>query len=165
MFSQPALEPKEILPISELIGKVLRKVESKLPYYIRIEQDVQPGQMIRCHVQQITLVCVQVISNAIDALESKHDKKREIIGISTSEEGSGKEIFSRISIANSGPPIPEEEIKQIFDPFFSSRQDSSKKGMGMSLSYMIVKEHGGRIEIHNDDGGMVRFDILIPLSD
>lgn len=85
--------------------------------------------------KHLRLVFKHIIRNAIDALESQEEKKREA--------------------------IPEESLKHIFDPFFSSRDVGEGIGLGMSLSYMIIKKHGGNMEVKNEMG-RVSFDVLMP---
>ena len=61
-------------------------------------------------------------------------------------------------------PSLEKDLKQIFDPFFSSREAGKGIGLGMSISYMIVREHGGRIEVSSNKDGMVVFDVWLPFG-
>ena len=53
------------------------------------------------------------------------------------------------------------DLKKIYDPFFTIKENSTGKGLGMSISYMIVKEHNGWIEARND-GEWVIFDVILP---
>ena len=94
-------------------------------------------------------------------LETKEKGGRETIEITAARESRDRKPYTRISFCNSGPAIPEEDLKHIFDPFFSSREAGEGLGLGMSLSYMIIKEHGGKLEVKNQPG-IVRFDIFLP---
>ena len=162
-FANPEQGIRKETNLAQLLQKTLSSIESKLPYYIHLESDVPQSQMIWCNEQQMRLVFSHILRNAIDAFESSHGRERELIRIESSEEARERNTFSRISFSNSGPAIPEEDMKHIFDPFFSSREVGKGVGLGMSLSYRIVKEHGGNIEATNQEG-MVRFDVFLPIG-
>ncbi len=161
-FANPEVSQEKVeVNLDHLLQSALKSIESKLPYYIHLISDVPKDLKVLCHEQQLRLVFTHIIRNAIDALESQEEKKREAIYISATRESHDRKPYTRISISNSGPAIPEESLKHIFDPFFSSREAGEGLGLGMSLSYMIIKEHGGNMEVKNEIG-RVRFDVLMP---
>ncbi len=70
-----------------------------------------------------------------------------------------------VEFADTGHGIPEEQLEKIFDPFFSARPDGGGTGLGLSISYMIVQNHGGRIEVESTvDKGSI-FKVIIPVQD
>ena len=70
-----------------------------------------------------------------------------------------------VEFADTGHGISEEYLDKIFDPFFSARPDGGGTGLGLSISYMIVQNHGGRIEVESTvDKGSV-FKVMIPVRD
>jgi signal transduction histidine kinase len=161
-FAHPETQKeKEELDLKTLIQSVLNGIESRLPYYINLTTDLQNDLKVLGHEQQLKLVFTHILRNAIDALESKKKEGRETIEISAARESHNRKPYNRISICNSGPGIPEKDLKQIFDPFFSSREAGEGIGLGLSLSYMIIKEHGGKLEVKNQSG-VVRFDVFLP---
>ncbi len=161
-FAHPKTkQEREEINIERLISTVLRSIESRLPYYIDLTTDIQKDLKVRGHEQQLKLVFTHILRNAIDALESKEKGGRETIDISAARESRSRRPYIRISFCNSGPAIPDEDLKHIFDPFFSSREAGEGIGLGMSLSYMIIKEHGGKLEVKNQSG-IVRFDVFLP---
>ena len=144
-----------------LLQSVVRSFELRLPYYIDLTLDLEKGLKILCHEQELKLVFTHILRNAIDALETKEKGERETIAVSTARESHNRKPYFRISFSNSGPAIPDKDLKHIFDPFFTSREAGEGIGLGMSLSYMIIKEHGGKMEVKNQSG-LVRFDIFFP---
>jgi signal transduction histidine kinase len=162
-FSNPDKPEKKSIALKMLLQKSLSAVEARLPYYIKLQLRVNDSQHILCHEQQMRLVFSHILRNAIDALESKENRDREFIEITASEEKINRHPYSRITFRNSGPAIPEQDLHHIFDPFFSSRETGEGVGMGMSLSYMMVREHKGKLEVTNENGA-VRFDVLLPLK-
>ena len=161
-FSNPGVKQKMLeVNLESIIQSVLRSIESKLPYNISLSTKIPGNLKVFCHEQQIRLVFTHIIRNAIDAFETKEDNQRESLEIIASRESINRHPFSKISFFNSGPTIPEDSLKHIFDPFFSSRDVGEGEGLGMALSYMIIKEHGGKMEVSNEDG-KVRFDVFLP---
>ena len=68
-----------------------------------------------------------------------------------------------IEICNSGPGIPDQIISHIFDPFFTTKDPGEGSGLGLSISYSLIQEHNGIIEVHNVPDG-VCFVIRLPVS-
>lgn len=161
-FANPRVDQeREEVDLDDLLQSVLISIESRLPYYINLTTDIQKDLKVLCREQQLKLVFAYILRNAIDALETKEKGGRESIEIKAVRESRDRKPYTIISFSNSGPAIPEADLKHIFDPFFSSREAGDGLGLGMSLSYMIIKEHGGKLEVKNQPG-IVRFDILLP---
>jgi len=161
LFSKPDLYPPTRVKVKDLIHKSMKGIEARIPHYIYIRIQIPEHLSLRCQETQIRMVCSHILRNAIDAIESKEHRGDEFIEITASPDHHGKEGMLRISFCNSGPPIPEGDLKRIFDPFFTSRDAGEGTGMGMSLSYMIVREHGGRIEVKHA-AEKVCFDLFLP---
>jgi signal transduction histidine kinase len=67
----------------------------------------------------------------------------------------------RIDVLDTGPGIPAEYLDQVFDPFFSTRKEGQGTGLGLSVSYNIIKKNGGRMEVHSPPGQGARFSIFL----
>ncbi|MCK4746207.1 MAG: GHKL domain-containing protein [Bacteroidales bacterium] len=163
-FAHPGIKNKQETDLEKLVYAALKRTESRMPYYVTLTKEIPGDLKVWCHEKQFGLVLTHILRNAIDALDTKQDKDRKTIGIMAREEKIDRRLFTRISISNSGPAIPEKDLKQIFDPFFSSREAGKGIGLGMSISYMIVREHGGRIEVSSNKDGMVVFDVWLPFG-
>ncbi len=76
-------------------------------------------------------------------------------------------IRDRIEIAmrDTGPGIPEKDIKRIFDPFFTTKPPGEGTGLGLSVSYSVAKNHGGDLTARNVPGGGVEFILGIPVTE
>jgi len=67
-----------------------------------------------------------------------------------------------VSLADTGHGIPEEHLDKIFDPFFTTRAEGGGTGLGLSISFMIVQNHGGRIEAESTVGEGTTFRVSLP---
>jgi len=161
LFANPGKAIKQDHDLDQLLYSVFLSVEKKLPSHINLTRDIPPGFVIHCYAEQLQQVFIHILRNAIEAIEAVDERKQRKIHISAEETQRNKTQVSCISISNNGPAIPEEEIGKIFDPFYTSKEAGKGKGLGMSMSYMIVKEHRGWIEARNE-GDHVVFDVLIP---
>jgi PAS domain S-box-containing protein len=145
---------------------------------------------VDCYAGQLNQVFMNLISNAIDALEEYNSKRspeeinrdRSKITISTSlknEQGSIKNEFDFINpslvnlapstviirISDNGPGIPEAIQQRIFDPFFTTKPVGQGTGLGLSISYQVVVErHGGQLKCVSTPGKGTEFIVEIPLQ-
>ncbi|WP_051470044.1 PAS domain-containing sensor histidine kinase [Fischerella sp. PCC 9605] len=128
---------------------------------------------VECYAGQINQVFMNILTNAIDALEeslvnshlSLVDKKGQRttpqIRICTLLTTNNK---VKIKIADNGPGIPETVKQRLFDPFFTTKPIGKGTGMGLSISYQIITErHGGSLECISQPGSGAEFVISIPL--
>jgi signal transduction histidine kinase len=70
--------------------------------------------------------------------------------------------YLSFTIEDTGPGIPEEIQHKIFEPFFSTKEVGKGTGLGLAVSYAIIKRHGGRIEVQSESGRGARFTVLLP---
>jgi len=160
-FANPGLEDLVELDLEKLFYEVLVSIEKKVPYNITIHKKINPGTRVRCYKEQLQQVFINIISNAVEVIEETHSGDHKRIEIAASETKRNGSPVSQITISNNGPPIPPKDLKKIFDPFFTLNKTGKGKGLGMAISYMIVKEHNGWIKVRNRSGFVV-FDIYLP---
>jgi signal transduction histidine kinase len=104
----------------------------------------------------------QVIMNLlINASESFIDSISGIINIETNL-NNNNEI--EIIISDNGIGIPENNLNNIFDPFFSTKNDIGGLGLGLFIAYGIIKEHNGTIEVESKVGEGATFKIILPIT-
>jgi PAS domain S-box-containing protein len=129
--------------------------------------------LVECYPGQLNQVFMNILTNAIDALEesfannfqSMTDEERQLASL---EIRIHTKIISdnqvTIHIADNGPGIPESVQKRIFDPFFTTKPVGKGTGMGLSISYQIVTErHGGSLKFISQPGQGTEFLVTIPL--
>ena len=160
-FSNPGKAHKLEHDLNKLLYTVLLSIEKKIPYYIKLRKNIPDGTKIYCYDEQLQQVFTQILLNAIQVLEESQGDKQKDIDISFSEVKKEDKVLSYISFSNNGPPIPEDEIKLIYDPFYTINNAGTGKGLGMAISYMIMQEHQGWIEARNENDQVI-FDVILP---
>jgi signal transduction histidine kinase len=136
----------------------------------RLKQGIQvikqygklPG--VECSPAQLNQVFMNVIGNAIDALEEvkKGDKGYSpTIWISTEVTADNTVT---VKIRDNGPGIAPGCAQQIFDPFFTTKSIGKGTGLGLAISYQIVAKHHGKIEVNSQIGQGTEFVITLPVA-
>ncbi len=105
---------------------------------------------------QIVQVFLNILMNAADAVEGK----RKEVTIKTSSDGS----LLKIEFEDSGKGIPAEYLTKIFDPFFTTKRPGEGTGLGLWVSYGIVKNFGGDIQVESQPGRGSTFTVLLPIT-
>ena len=119
-----------------------------------ITQNALPILGDRIQLQQVVL---NLVVNGIDAMKDTPGESR-IISIRTTR----VDKFAELSVSDLGPGIPEDKLKEVFEPFFTSKAEGM--GMGLSIARTIIDAHHGQIWAKNRDHGGATFRIRLPLS-
>jgi two-component system, cell cycle sensor histidine kinase and response regulator CckA len=122
----------------------------------------------RIDVARMNQVLLNLVLNARDAMSGKGTLTIEVaVDDFVVRDGSyprakpGKYVV--LSVSDTGAGIDEETIKNIFEPFFTTHSVEEKKGLGLSVVYGIVKQHGGFIDVLSRPGQGARFQVFLPL--
>ncbi|GBF37350.1 PAS domain-containing sensor histidine kinase [Leptospira johnsonii] len=117
--------------------------------------------------QKLKQVFLNLITNARDSLNEKYpfetDQKK--IKVSQSIVQRGDTRFVKITVTDWGMGIGDENLSRIFDPFFTTKPTTVGTGLGLSVSYEIVREMGGEIEVESSEEEYATFHIMIPASE
>jgi two-component system NtrC family sensor kinase len=113
---------------------------------------------IRGNFANLCQVCLNIISNAIQAVDSRqgeiviktrYDEQREMVVLECED---------------NGPGIPKEVMKDIFKPFFTTKEVGKGTGLGLYISYEIVRRHNGNIFAQNNPQGGAKFRVELPVT-
>ncbi|MDY6968090.1 MAG: AAA family ATPase [Spirochaetota bacterium] len=144
---------KERLDFVKVLSEAI--ITSKIPPSVKIVRDIPEEKiMISGDREQISIVFLNIIKNAVDAIEGEG-----IITIRTRIAEGGE--FTEVTFKDTGSGITEEELKKIFQPLYSTK--SSGIGFGLSISQQIVEKHGGKIYAVSDPGTGASFVVRFPL--
>lgn len=159
-FSRQTKGVRNHFQLNELVEKAL--------YFVRFRFDSQ-GISILTELDadlplmvgdqsQITQCLLNLIFNAVDAMPDGGE-----LTLRTSWDRAASQV--RFEVADNGTGIPKEIIPSIFEPFFSTKSHDKGVGLGLSVVYGIVKEHGGSIYVKSEEGAGARFILKFPVDD
>jgi two-component system NtrC family sensor kinase len=131
--------------------------KSKITIIKEYDADIKP---IECYPGKINQVFMNILHNAIQAMNEKKGGEEKNITIKTYK--NDRDLF--ISIKDNGVGIPEKIKNKIFDPFFTTKQVGEGTGLGLSIAHSIIKSHNGEIQIKSEEGKGTEFIIILPLS-
>ncbi len=155
-FSKPDQEERQKININVVIEELMLLYEKKLrENSIKVKLDLleNPGIIIASR-DQLRQVFINMFSNAMYAMPEGGDLK-----IKTKLQG---EMLS-ITIKDTGTGINPGHIEKIFDSFFTTKTDNVQGvGLGLSVCYGFIKDHGGDIEVDSKEGKWTKFTITLP---
>ena len=167
-LSRPQQGGKEQTDINDTIEKTVRLVRGHLTKSgigVRLELSTAVPS-ITASPQQLSHLFLNLINNAVEAISEDSagrkasDHPEDTLGeirISTAPEGTGIVI----TVADTGPGIPVEDLHRIFDPFYSSKK-ATGLGIGLANCHRILENHGGTITAANSPDGGAVFVITLP---
>jgi len=154
-FAHSGGECFDMFDINECLDTTLRVTWNELKYSIDVKRNYGDIPLVMCSTGKLGQVFMNLILNARDACE----KDGELV-IKTYQE----DEFVVISFQDNGEGIPKEKLKRIFDPFFTTKPVGKGTGLGLSVSYGIVQEHQGRLEVDSVENEGTTFRVYLPVK-
>lgn len=152
-FSRVDQAEEQLADLNECLESTIAIVWNELKYKAQLEKDFAELPDIYCSPQELSQVFTNILVNAAQAIE-----KKGLVKIRSWLEN--ETIF--ISIQDNGSGIAKENLEKIFEPFFTTKPVGEGTGLGMSISYEIIKKHGGDILIDSEIGRGTTFTISLP---
>ncbi|MEY3304497.1 MAG: hypothetical protein RLZZ139_2870, partial [Cyanobacteriota bacterium] len=146
---------KSLIQISDGIEIALTLYQNRLKQGIEVIRKYEPVPDLLCDPDALTQVWVNLIDNAIYAIDKTGTLE---IAIATQ---AGQIV---VEITNSGAAIPDEVMPRLFEPFFTTKPRGEGSGLGLDIVRQIVQKHDGNIHARNHCGG-VAFLVIIPLPE
>jgi signal transduction histidine kinase len=154
-FSRLDEDVLKVASIHEGLDSTLILLRNKYKDRIEIQRKYGSLPDIECYPGQLNQVFMNIISNAIDAIEGKGT-----ITISTLKTNAKVQI----SIRDTGTGIPEKIRTRIFEPFFTTKDVGHGTGLGLSISHGIIEKHKGTIKVNSEVGNGSEFVISLPVK-
>lgn len=151
----------DLLDIDEVIISSVKLISPKIPAYLAIQYKLEDVPKVSGQKHKLSQVIINILENALDAIAEKPNPDNENIAIETGNEEIDGINYVSIRISNTGPPISEKVFKNIFDPFFTTKAPNKGTGLGLYLSYNIIKEHKGLFKVENLNN-KANFAVLLP---
>lgn len=161
-FARPTPADRRPLDLREVVGRVVSLVETQarkegvnaaaLPYV------GEKPPIVSGDADQLTQLLLNIAINGIQAMAPQGGGT---LGFSVDRERQGEKRIFVVRVANSGPPIPADQLERIFDPFFTTKDGGT--GLGLSIGSRIADQHDGVLSVRNLPGGKgVEFSLALP---
>lgn len=158
-FSRPSALQKQPVDLNALLTECLALLSPSF-YARHVEVCCHLDKslpMIRADSHRLEQVFVNILNNAVEAMPQGGR-----IDVYTGPRD-GNSIFMRLS--DTGVGVDAEDLRSVFDPFFTTKPLGRGTGLGLSVSYGIVRDHGGRIEVTSSRGQGSTFEVILPLRE
>ena len=161
-FSRPSDFELQRVNINECLKEAVEitKVGTKskdIQYNVKLSDEVPNLPLVADQLEQ---VFVNILLNAVDALNEVKDNREKSITI----ESALSEDESIITFTDSGSGITEENLNKIFEPFFTTKSSGRGTGLGLWVSYGIIKSFQGNLEVKSKIGQGATFTIKLPIE-
>jgi two-component system NtrC family sensor kinase len=156
-FSKPEQEIKKPVDMNTIADEILMLHEKQLKEHnIIIKTEFDPGiALVHASTNQLRQVFLNMVSNARDAMPD---------GGTLTVSSFMTEGFANIRFADTGVGIKPENVSRIFDSFFTTKSSVKGVGLGLSVCYGFIKDHGGDIRVESTPGEGAAFTISLPVS-
>lgn len=141
--------------LNEVLEGTVSVVWNEIKYKAQVVKEFGGLPKVFCNRQQMGQVFINILVNAAQAM-----KDTGTITLRTYT----KDEHICVDIEDTGTGIPADVIDHIFDPFFTTKEVGQGTGLGLGISYDIIKKHGGRIDVSTQLGVGTCFTIRLPLS-
>jgi signal transduction histidine kinase len=169
-ISRPSNTGLKAVSVHELIDDIaevlnIQPLMADVTLECRLEAE---NDNVMADSNQLRQVFLNLIINAADAIssEGQADNGKLLIQSAlvgeTPDQPPGRKAHLKIMFIDNGPGIPEENIGNIFDPFYSTKEPGKGTGLGLSVSFMIVEGFGGKMTVTSDIGEGTTMTILLP---
>lgn len=122
---------------------------------VDVKMEIEPELWVSGNEGQLHQVIVNLVENAIDAMRTTDHPRLRM-----SAQRHGGDVL--IKVADSGPGIEKDHLGRIFEPFFTTKRVGEGTGLGLWISYGIVREHGGELLASNEPEGGATFSFALP---
>ncbi|MDK1025253.1 MAG: ATP-binding protein [Gammaproteobacteria bacterium] len=154
-FSHVAETEWEIVDLHAGIDSTINIANNEIRYRASVQKNYGDLPLVECIPSQINQVIMNVIVNAAQSIEASG-----LITIDTRHIGDQVSI----TITDTGRGIDPEDMAHLFEPFFTTKSVGTGTGLGLAVSYGIVKAHGGNIQITSELGIGTTVEIVLPIS-
>jgi two-component system NtrC family sensor kinase len=154
-FSRLDEDILKMADIHEGLDSTLILLHNRYKNRIEVVRDYTNLPLVECYPGQLNQVFMNILSNAIDAIEDKG-----IITITTSKSNGSIQV----SIKDSGHGIPHDIREKIFDPFYTTKGVGKGTGLGLSISQSIIEKHKGTIKVKSETEKGTEFVISFPVK-
>ena len=145
------------MDVNESIDNTLVILQNRLKHLVEVRTEFGEGLPAVMGGPELSQVWTNILNNACDAVAESRSEGLGLIEIVTRAED-GRVV---VAISNDAPPIPDELISKIYDPFFTTKPIGKGTGLGLSICMAVLRRYGGTIAVRNTPSG-VTFEVSLP---
>lgn len=158
LFARPPRPEPELLDLPGVTRSVLERLRDDMEQTgCELRTDMPSAVPIWADENQLKIVISSLIRNSLDAVSGD-----AAISVSCRCVDDGQMPKAQLEVTDEGIGLSELDRAHLFDPFYSGRQAGRGLGFGLSKSWRIVSNHGGRIDVESDPGGTTTFRVVWP---
>ena len=167
-FARKHSPQKEVIQVNDILEKTLGLTDYEMRKNgVKIMRDLDPELPETVgDPNQLQQVFLNIIINAQHAMTDMPDERRITVRTRLKDKpgvsSAGTPSVIEIAFEDNGPGIPENIVKKIFDPFYTTKPKGKGTGLGLSVSFGIIRDHGGTIQVKPNEERGVTFYIEIP---
>ncbi len=159
-YSDQQKKPDEIFDLNDAVRHAISFINRQIGAHdIELELNLDERNLdIRGNVIHVEQMLLNLVANAIHALDQSETSEKKIVIRSRGEEG-----HAILEIRDTGPGVPPGQRKTIFDPFYTTKHPDEGMGIGLAIVKRIVEEHMGKIAVKNHRSGGALFTVRVPI--
>jgi PAS domain S-box-containing protein len=162
--------PVDLVP---LVKETVKFARASAPAGIKVSYSIKESEaVVLSDASRMHQVLLNLCTNGIQAIEGENGRLEvglEQVYLDETRIQDYPELtpgsYVKISVSDSGCGIPAEVLKQIFDPYFTTKRISGGTGLGLAVVHGIIKSHKGNISVYSEPGRGTTFNILLPHID
>ena len=175
-FSRKGMVQMAPVDLAPLLKETIKLQKASIPENISLNiEEIEPGLIVKCDVNQFQQVLINLINNAVDAVERTKEPSVSIslrnfevdAELANSHEDAHEGGYAHISVSDNGSGIEPEFVEHLFEPFFTTKSPDKGTGMGLAMVYGAVKTHGGFVSVESsmDSPSGTTMHIYLPLTE
>ena len=149
--------------IHQSLDTTLNLLQGEIKNRLEIHKHYEPLPLIHCYASQVNQVFMNILSNAVQAMDGNGHIWISTTVIKDHPGSRGRKGAVQVSVQDSGKGMSSETLEKIFDPFFTTKGVGQGTGLGLSISYGIVQNHGGEIQARSEVGVGTEFIVILPV--
>ncbi len=156
---EKAESPKDSCDLAEIVERSIRMINHQLGEEIKITFQAEESAAILANSNQLVQVFINFFQNSIDAIRERIKKQPDhkgAIKVTVGMEGGS----ASVSVRDNGIGIPQEDIRKIFDPFFTSKDVGQGMGLGLSITHQILRAHNATTHVDSRPGEFTEIRLL-----
>lgn len=169
-FGKPTPRRKELIKPNILLGEIIKVISQTFPKKISLQHDIQDNLYDTLgNATEIYQVLLNLCVNAKEAMDEKGGSLTlKAFNVTVNDKNLinypllSKGNYACLQVKDDGSGINDENLQKIFDPYFSTKEKETGSGLGLYVTYGIIKAHNGHIDVTSKINGGTQFDVYLP---